>query len=260
MQKLKGNVGRRTHRHCRNYIGDQITIITLLNRIPEQFGGTGGKLQIKPVAGVCPDELYNAIIRFQEANVGSIKPDGKVEAGGVTLLFLNRIAEISAPITTIDAAAMQKLTDTRIQTYQERWQTNPQEYQRMQQREQQAELKKWHAWKERLRQQGRGNLNARLAVDYLDDIERRLSKPSINGWAIGFGEAYIGYDYNSDWQHLVMWGEMIATSYDKRRILINNYGLKGHSPVILFANQTHYILRTNEVVELNEETFKILNK
>ncbi len=70
----------------------------------------------------------------------------------------------------------------------------------------------------------------------------------------------MGYNYNGDWNHTWMLGEMIATDYDDRKILINNVGLKGPAPVILFGNQTHYILGKSEVIELNRERLSVLNK
>ncbi len=120
MQNLKGNVGRRPTRDCRNYIGDQIAVMTLLNRIPEHFGGTGGKLNFKPVAGVCPDELYKAIVRFQQVNIAQIKPDGMVEPGGITLLFLNRLADMSFPIKIVNDAALTDLVEKKYVDTMER--------------------------------------------------------------------------------------------------------------------------------------------
>lgn len=268
MQTLKGNVGRRPHRHCRNFISDQIAVVTLLNRIPEHLGGTGGKLQIKPIPGLCPEDLYKAIVRFQEINVGAIEADGIVEAGGMTLLFLNRAADLNLPVTTVDDAAQRtaindRFLDMIIKTNQERAATHPREAQRRQQRKRQAALAKWRAWKQRLRREAGKNLYVKLAIDHLNTIEQRLlpsSEPSIIGWALGFGHAYVGYDYQANWEEKVMWGEMLATSYDQRTVLINTYGIKDQPPVILFANQTHYILKEDEVVELKQETYKVLTK
>ena len=39
---IKANVGRRPHRDCMNLKSDQITVMTLLNAIPEALGGTAG--------------------------------------------------------------------------------------------------------------------------------------------------------------------------------------------------------------------------
>lgn len=134
MQNLKGNVGRQSHRHCRNSLGDQLLIMTLLNRIPAHFGGTGGNLHINPIEGKCPDQLYEAILRFQEVNIASIKPDGIIEPDGITLHFLNRLAARSFPMKkiedfVIDSFVEDLYEDTLVEAYRDRVQANEQNIQ-----------------------------------------------------------------------------------------------------------------------------------
>ena len=124
MQTIKGDVGCSAHRDCRNDIGDQLAVVTLLNRIPEHFGGTGGKLRLKFVEGFCPDELYEAIVRFQETNIVAIAADGRVEPGGITLHFLNRLAARSLPIQkfnhyTIDSFVEDLYEETLAEAYRD---------------------------------------------------------------------------------------------------------------------------------------------
>lgn len=256
MEKLKANVGRRPHRHCMNLVADQLTVQLLLNAIPEHMAGTGGKLEIKPVAGICPDALYKAIVHFQQSNVGSINPDGIVEPSGTTLLFLNRLAEQHFPATAAKMTPqdIDRAVDVRIKTQQDRWNDHPDEYRRMKQKESQAAMSKWHAWKARLRKEGAGNSNVNSAIWFLDDLEKRFagSEPSINGWAVGFGAAYVASGYGSNWEFKAMIGEQLSYSFEKKNVRVTNMGLKKSFPVILFANQTHHIFKGIEHIVVDE--------
>lgn len=257
MEKLKGNVGRRPHRHCMNHVADQLAVQMLLNAIPQQLGGTGGTLEIKPIAGICPDALYNAILRFQRTSVGSITADGIVEPTGTTFLFLARLAEQHFPVTKANMTPqdLDRQLDVKIQAYQDRWKDNPQEYQRMKQKESQDALKKWHAWKDRLRRDGAGNSNVKSAIVFLDEVEQRLpkdSQPSINGWATGFGTAYVASGFGSNWEFKAMFGETLAFSYEKKNVRVTNLGLKNSFPVILFSNQSHHIFKKIEHIVVDE--------
>jgi hypothetical protein len=241
-----------------NYVPDQLAVQLLLNAIPVAFGGTGGALKIKPVLGMCPDALYNAIVHFQQVNVGTITPDGIVESGGATLFLLNRLADQHFPVTSAAAAVsardIDRFVGTKIQAFQDRWKEHPEELQRVQQRQTQAALQKWHAWAERLRREGPGNANVKAAVVFLDDIARRTprgSEPSFNGWAVGFGLAYVASGFGSDWQLKVMLEEVLAYHYEKRNVRVTNLGLDS-APVILFSNQTHILLKKHEQVVVDE--------
>ena len=258
MEKLKGNVGRRPNRHCMNYVADQLAAQMLLNSIPQHFGGTGGALEIKkPMAGICPDALYNAILDFQHKNVGSITADGIVEPGGTTLLFLNRLAEQHFPATIRKTTPQDydRALDVKIKAQQERWKAHPEELKRMQQRQSQEAMAKWHAWKSRLRKEGGNNPNVNAAIWFLDDLEKTFkgSEPSINGWAVGFGAAYVATGYGSNWEFKGMIGEQLAWSFEKKNVRVTNLGLKKSFPVILFANQTHHIFKKVEQIVVDEQ-------
>ena len=256
MEKLKGNVGRRPHRHCMNYVSDQLAVQMLLNAIPQHFGGTGGELAIKPVAGICPDPLYNAILKFQTTNVGSITADGIVEPNGTTLLFLNRLAAQHLPATIAKTTPQDydRALDIKITAQQDRWNAHPDEYQRMKHKQSQEALKNWHAWKSRLRKEGAGNPNVNAAIWFLDDLEKTFkdSEPSINGWAVGFGTAYVASGYGSNWEFKAMIGDQLAYSYEKKNVRVTNLGLKKSFPVILFRNQTHHIFKKVEHIVVDE--------
>lgn len=254
METLKGNVGRRPHRHCMNHIADQLAVQMLLNAIPKHFNGTGGDLKIHAVAGICPDALYDAILKFQRSSVGSINADGIVEPGGTTLLFLNRLADQHFPATTPNTADIDRAVDVRIQAQKDRWNDHPEELKRMQQRQSQDALKTWHAWKDRLRHEGKGNSNVNAAIWFLDDLEKSSSdgKPSINGWSVGFGAAYVASGYGSNWELKAMIGEQLAYSYEKKNVRVTNLGVKNSFPVILFRNQTHHIFKKTELLVVDE--------
>jgi len=100
METLKANVGRRPHRHCQNLVSDQRTVMRLLSRIPEELGGAPGKLNFRVRPGYCADDLYQAILYFQETQVKKVyRPDGIIEPGGTTLVYLNRLADLHMPWT-----------------------------------------------------------------------------------------------------------------------------------------------------------------
>ena len=103
METLRANVGRRPHRHCQNLVSDQTTVMMLLSRIPEEFGGSPGRLNSPVRPGYCADDLYEAILKFQKTQVRTLyQPDGIVEPGGASLVYMNRLADLHMPLTEVD--------------------------------------------------------------------------------------------------------------------------------------------------------------
>ena len=75
---------------------DVITIKKLLNSIPYEQGGTGGKLTENGSIR-WDDETVAAITRFQQMKVPGIKPDGVVNPGRNTWKKLIELSGVSAP-------------------------------------------------------------------------------------------------------------------------------------------------------------------
>src|SRR5215470_5518049 len=153
METLRANVGRRPHRHCQNLVSDQTAVMTLLSRIPEQFGGAPGKLNFLVRPGYCADDLYQAIVHFQKTQVLTLyQPDGIVEPSGATLVYMNRLADLYMPLTKVDLKTQDKMSqvalDEKLKIYHERADANAPEYVRKQQREHTNAVNKWHAWKD----------------------------------------------------------------------------------------------------------------
>lgn len=258
METLTANVGRRPHRHCMNRTNDQTTVMTLLSRIPDMFGGAPGKLNFLVRPGFCADDLYNAIIHFQKSQVISLyQPDGIVEPGGATLYYMNRLADLHMPVKSVDYKTMEKMAqvgqDEIIKIYGERAAANAPEYVHKTHMEKVAAQNKWSAWKERIRKDGGGSLSSKLAIGFLDDEEKRSgANPDLPffHWAYGFGEANIGYDYKGGWSKEIMLNQVLLEAYDKRKVLVNTHGLITKFPaVIVFGNFTHYTMKKDEVVE-----------
>lgn len=89
--ELESSVGRRAGRDSRNRISDQKIVQELLNRIPEDRGGAGGKLNVRMVEGMCTDTLHAAILNFQRKNELKVI-DGRVDPDGRTFELLQRLA------------------------------------------------------------------------------------------------------------------------------------------------------------------------
>lgn len=263
METMRGNVGRRPHRHCRNLTEDQTTVMTLLSRIPEDFGGAPGKLNFIVRPGYCADDLYNAILKFQERAVHTLsKPDGIVSPSGATLMYLNRLADLHLPVKKLTDDKQYQLMldmyyDESSKIYSERANANAPEYLRKKEREKQTAADKWRKWKEQIKKDSRGNLYSKLTIDYLDDEQKKSGTGTdiaFLPWAVGFGEAYIGYDYTPDWTKKLMWSEVLLSAYDKRKLILSTHGVTAHSPIILFGNFTHYVMKLPEVVEFTFPT------
>lgn len=100
---IRGRVGRHTQvggRNCQNWPDDQKTVIDLLNRIPVSNGGTGGSLHPRIINGMASDELYNAIVTF-ENKYWPGQRSGFVDPGGKMYQKLEALAAAAAaPATT----------------------------------------------------------------------------------------------------------------------------------------------------------------
>jgi hypothetical protein len=95
---ITGRVGRHTQaggRHCQNWVEDQKAVIDLLNRIPAANGGTGGGLNPRLVAGIASDELYNAIVAFENKHFPGQR-SGFVDPGGLMYQKLEALATAPA--------------------------------------------------------------------------------------------------------------------------------------------------------------------
>jgi hypothetical protein len=77
-------------RPCYNTISDPQMVQDLLNRIPESYGGTDGKLRSSPSWGVASAELQKAIERFQSehATDRGLLRDGHIDPHGPTIRAL----------------------------------------------------------------------------------------------------------------------------------------------------------------------------
>lgn len=98
---IKGRVGRHTQireKQCQNWSDDQKAIIDLLNRIAPSNSGTGGSLKPRIVAGIASDELYNAIVAFEDKHFPRQR-SGFVDPGGAMFRKLETLATASpAPV------------------------------------------------------------------------------------------------------------------------------------------------------------------
>jgi hypothetical protein len=102
MASISASVGRYANgtKECYNVLSDQVTVINLLNQIPQAQGGS----KESPFStqglrwGVSPPGLYDAILAFQSQNAG-LSVDGHVDPGGGTIAKLTQLA--AAPSTTI---------------------------------------------------------------------------------------------------------------------------------------------------------------
>ncbi len=95
---IKARVGRHTQlggRHCQNWADDQKTVIGLLNRISVANGGTGGSLNPRIIAGIASDELYNAIVKFENKQAPGQR-SGFIDPGGKLMAALEKLASVPA--------------------------------------------------------------------------------------------------------------------------------------------------------------------
>lgn len=83
---IRGRVGRHNKtggRHCQNWIDDQKEIVRLLNSIAEDQGGTAGKLNPRFIGGMAAEDLFKAILKFEQKyfpgqNSGFVDPGGRM--------------------------------------------------------------------------------------------------------------------------------------------------------------------------------------
>ena len=99
-----------------NSIRDQLTVITLLARIPPAEGGPTAPLYDPKTPGQADAALVDSILKFQRAMAAKgLMPasncDGRVDAGGTTLALLNRFAGAgtSKPVSPVVPKANGKL-------------------------------------------------------------------------------------------------------------------------------------------------------
>jgi hypothetical protein len=245
---IRANVGRRPHRECMNLKTDQITVMTLLNAIPEALGGTAGKLHATIRQGYCSDELFQAIRTFQQKNTGMA--DGIIEPGGPAMIFLNALASPRLPLNLVgyDANAMLQNTATDIRI--EAWKQVPQKYRKN--TEEKKETDKWDALKTQLRRDRGKSMFTKLALTFLEEQERLYGKTTgIGAWARVFGHAFVGLPGQQGWdERFLMDGEPIVFTGDRRIVKINNFGIKDDPPVLLFGNLTYYIMKKYEIVDV----------
>jgi hypothetical protein len=96
MTILRASVGRHNRTQLQNWAVDQMVVLTLLNRIPSSRGGCTGTLRSAIVAGICGDELSEAILRFQRANFpGHVT--GHIDRHGSQIALLERLATQATP-------------------------------------------------------------------------------------------------------------------------------------------------------------------
>lgn len=105
---LRGRVGRHLRqggRHCQNWPEDQRTVIGLLNRIPVNDGGSGGRLDGnisgRLVAGMASDALSGAITRFEDKHFPGQR-SGYVDPAGGMLKRMQELATRPQPAPAND--------------------------------------------------------------------------------------------------------------------------------------------------------------
>src|SRR5712691_6729353 len=86
---------------ARNIPDDVKTIQEALNQVTVK-GVTGGPIPLLVVDGIKGPKTQSAILKFQQAQVRSVRADGLVEPGKQTILRLN---EIDSPISKFDLNA-----------------------------------------------------------------------------------------------------------------------------------------------------------
>jgi len=100
---LRARVGRHTNeggRQCQNWADDQQTVTDLLNRMAVNNGGAAGSLNARIRQGICGDDLYAAIVRF-EARHFPKQRNGFVEPGGAMLKRLEELAKQNANVVDV---------------------------------------------------------------------------------------------------------------------------------------------------------------
>ena len=106
---LKARVGRHAKtggRHCQNWSEDQTKIVVLLNKMSVQSGGAGGSLNPRVIAGIAGDDLFRAILLFEEKHFPGQR-SGFVDPGGLMLKRLEALAagSVSPPQQASQAPA-----------------------------------------------------------------------------------------------------------------------------------------------------------
>ncbi len=97
---FKASVGEygATRRQCFNTVDDQTMVRDLLNAIPEWKGGTGGKLHGPLTWGIVRDDIYRAIVHFQNVRPEIPSVDGHVDPHEKTIRLLLQLAKQEPPV------------------------------------------------------------------------------------------------------------------------------------------------------------------
>jgi hypothetical protein len=96
---IRARVGRHHKtggRNCQNWADDQSTVVSLLNQIPRNLGGAGGQLKPRIVAGIASDDLYAAILRFEDQHFPGQR-SGFIDPGGPMYQRLQSLANAALP-------------------------------------------------------------------------------------------------------------------------------------------------------------------
>lgn len=179
---IRARVGRHAKtggQHCQNWSQDQQAIVGLLNRIPIDRSGAGGRLKPRIVDGIASDDLFNAILRFEEAHFPGQR-SGYVDPGGLMYQRLESAAAAAPPVSSSTVAAAPPPSSTSAQ--------QPSEV-----------LKLLERARERLRN---GAVNYVPVVQFLERLVRegktRVLGPGVAAYVFGFAE--IRRAGSSDWE------------------------------------------------------------
>jgi len=245
---IRANVGRRPHRDCMNLKSDQITVMTLLNAIPEVLGGTAGKLKAPIRQGYCSDELYQAILTFQRKNTAMV--DGIIEPGGPAMVFLNSLAERHLPLNLVGPGGNAMLINTATDIRIEAWQQVPRKYRGP--TEEEKQVTKWDDLKTRLNHDRAKSMFVKWALRFLNEEEKKFGKKGgIGAWARAFGHAFVEMPGKPGWdERFLMDGDPLVFDGDHNTVKVNNFGIKDDPPVLLFGDLTYYIMKKSEIVEI----------
>ena len=251
MMNVKANVGRRPNRHCMNLKTDQVTVMTLLNAIPVQLGGAGGRLHPKIVQGSCADDLYQAIVTFQQKNTAMA--DGIVEPNGPAIIFMNALAKAHLPLNLVGATAGAMLQNTASDIRIESWKQVPKKY--LPPTPEEKQKHQWDELKAKLRHDRHKSLFTKTALRFLEEEENKFGKTSgIGCWCRAFGHAFIGEAGKNDWdERYLMDGDPLVFNGEKKVVKVNNYGIDFDPPVLIFGNLTHYIMKKYEIVDISAD-------
>jgi hypothetical protein len=108
---IRARVGRHNKsggRHCQNWADDQAIVVSLLNQIPQEQGGADGELHPRLVAGIASDDLFAAILRFEDKHFRGQR-SGFIDPGGPMFRKLESLAHAAAPADEPEPTAIDDL-------------------------------------------------------------------------------------------------------------------------------------------------------